>query len=81
LKQTDDYRMETWEEIALRLASRAGIATPQHDLVDVAGKPVMLSRRFDRDGGIRIPFLSAMAMMGAAAIRRSSMPLDNMATR
>ncbi len=42
-KETDDYSMETWEEIALRLAGKAGIATPQHELVEVAGKSVMLS--------------------------------------
>ncbi len=48
--------METWEAIALRLAGQAGIATLQHELIDVAGKPVMLSRRFDRDGSIHIPF-------------------------
>ena len=64
-KETDEYSVETWEEIALRLAVRVGIATPQHQLIDVAGKAVMLSRRFDRKGAIRIPFLSAMAMMGA----------------
>lgn len=66
--------METWEEIALRLAGQAGIATPQHELIDVAGKAVMLSRRFDRDGAIRIPFLSAMAMMGAKDGERGSYP-------
>jgi serine/threonine-protein kinase HipA len=64
-KETDDYSMETWEEIALRLAGQAGIVTPQHELVQVGGKAVMLSRRFDRHGALRIPFLSAMAMMGA----------------
>jgi serine/threonine-protein kinase HipA len=57
--------METWEGIALRLAGQAGIVTPQHELVQVAGKAVMLSRRFDRHAAIRIPFLSALAMMGA----------------
>jgi len=73
-KETDDYCMETWEEIALRLAGQAGIATPTHDLIDVAGKKVMLSRRFDRQGAIRIPFLSAMAMMGARDAERGSYP-------
>src|SRR5690606_18423160 len=61
-KETDEYSIETWEEIALTLAERAGIATPHHELIDVAGKPVLLSRRFDRRDAIRIPFLSAMAM-------------------
>lgn len=64
-KETDEYSMEIWEEVALRLADQAGIATPHHELIEVAGKAVMLSRRFDRSGAIRIPFLSAMAMMGA----------------
>lgn len=66
--------METWEEIALRLARQAGIATPDHELIDVAGKAVMLSRRFDREGAIRLPFLSAMAMMGAKDGERGSYP-------
>ncbi len=73
-KETDDYSLETWEEIALRLADQAGIATPRHDLVDVVGKAVMLSRRFDREGTTRIPFLSAMAMMGARDGERGSYP-------
>ncbi|MEW7980851.1 MAG: HipA domain-containing protein [Candidatus Sedimenticola endophacoides] len=55
-KESDDYSIETWEEIALRLAERAGIKTPVHELLQVAGKPVLLSRRFDRDNGWRIPF-------------------------
>lgn len=73
-KETDDYSIETWEEIALRLAGKAGIPTPQHELIRVAGKPVMLSRRFDRDGKIRIPFLSAMAMIGARDGEHGSYP-------
>ena len=64
-KETDDYSMETREEIALRLASHAGIATPRHDLVYTAGNKVMLPRRFDRQGAIRIPFLSAIALVFA----------------
>ena len=73
-KETDDYSMETWEEIALRLAERAGIATPIHELLQVGGKAVLLSRRFDRDGAIRIPFLSAMAMTGSKDGEHGSYP-------
>jgi len=73
-KETDDYSIETWEEIALRLAGRAGIATPRHELLQVAGKAVLLSRRFDRDGSRRIPFLSAMAMTGSKDGDRGSYP-------
>jgi len=73
-KETDDYSMETWEEIALRLADRAGIVTPRHELLRVAGKAVLLSRRFDRVGRMRIPFLSAMAMTGSKDGERGSYP-------
>jgi serine/threonine-protein kinase HipA len=73
-KETDDYSMETWEEIALRLAERAGIATPSHELLQIAGKAVLLSRRFDRTGATRIPFLSAMAMTGSKDGERGSYP-------
>lgn len=73
-KESDDYSIETWEEIALRLAKRAGIKTPVHELLQVAGKPVLLSRRFDRDNGWRIPFLSAMSMTGSRDGERGSYP-------
>ena len=73
-KETDDYSIETWEEVALRLAERAGIATPTHSLLKIAGKAVLLSRRFDRVGSQRIPFLSAMAMLGSRDGDRGSYP-------
>ena len=73
-KETDDYSIEVWEAVALRLAALAGIRTPDHELLQVARKPVMLSRRFDRDGEIRVPFLSALSMMGLKDGERGSYP-------
>ncbi|MGF6720853.1 serine/threonine-protein kinase HipA [Paraburkholderia sp. GAS41] len=73
-KETDEYSIEAWEEVALRLAERAGISTPDHELLQVANKPVLLSRRFDRAGSIRIPFLSAMSMTGSRDGQRGSYP-------
>jgi serine/threonine-protein kinase HipA len=73
-KESDEYSIETWEEIALRLAKRAGIATPHHELLQVAGRAVLLSRRFDRADGRRIPFLSAMALLGAKDGQTGSYP-------
>ena len=73
-KETDDYSIELWEEVALRLAERAGIRTPRHDLVKVADKSILLSRRFDRDGETRIPFLSALSMLGLRDGERGSYP-------
>jgi len=64
-KEHDGYSIETWEEVALRLAEKSGIRTPVHELVSVAGKAVLLSRRFDRHDGGRIPFMSAMSMTGS----------------
>lgn len=40
----------------------------------MAGKTVLLSRRFDRADAIRLPFLSAMAMLGARDGERGSYP-------
>lgn len=73
-KDSDEYSMETWEEIALRLADRAGIVTARHELLRVAGKSVLLSRRFDRADRRRIPFLSAMALLGAKDGQTGSYP-------
>ncbi|RYZ14307.1 MAG: type II toxin-antitoxin system HipA family toxin [Alphaproteobacteria bacterium] len=73
-KETDEYSVELWEAIALTLARRAGIETPEFDLVRVMQKPVMLSRRFDRTPETRVPFLSALSMMGLVDGQRASYP-------
>ncbi len=73
-KENDDYSIETWEEIALRLASLSGIETPTHELVKVAGRAIMLSKRFDRSGIYRAPFLSAMAMTASRDGQTGSYP-------
>lgn len=61
----DDIDAVRWEAVALALAARAGIPVPAWRIEDVAGRPVLLLRRFDREGAIRVPFLSAMSMLGA----------------
>jgi serine/threonine-protein kinase HipA len=64
--QSDDaYPVMQWEAVALDLARRAGIEVPTWRLEQVADRSVLLLQRFDRNGGIRIPFLSAMSMLGA----------------
>ena len=73
-KEVDDYRFELWEAVSLQLAARAGIATPKNELLSVAGKSVLLSHRFDRVGETRVPFLSAMAMMGMKDGEHGSYP-------
>lgn len=61
----DEITTVVWERVAFALAEKAGIVVPSVRLEEVAGKPVLLLRRFDREGARRIPFLSAMSMLGA----------------
>lgn len=62
----DSYPVMQWEAVALDLARRAGIEVPTWRLEQVVDRTALLLRRFDRDGNVRIPFLSAMSMLGAA---------------
>jgi len=73
-KETDEYSIETWEHIALTLAAKAGIHCPPHDLVTAAGRAILISWRFDREGDTRIPFLSAMSLLQLKDGDRSSYP-------
>ena len=73
-KESDDYSLETWEHIGLTLAAAAGITVARHDHIRVYDRPALLSWRFDRDGDVRIPFLSAMALLEMKDGDRSSYP-------
>jgi serine/threonine-protein kinase HipA len=57
--QSDIIDIERWEALALTLAGRAGIPVPEWRIETVAGKTVLLLRRFDRIDACRVPFLSA----------------------
>jgi len=61
----DEITVVVWERLAFALAEKAGIVVPSVRLEEVAQIPVLLLRRFDREGARRIPFLSAMSMLGA----------------
>lgn len=65
-KKDDDYPAVEWEFIALQLAKKAGLNVPEFRLENIAGRAVLILRRFDREGARRIPFLSAMSMIGAS---------------
>lgn len=64
-RRDDEINAVLWESVALALAAKAGIDVPVAVVEDVAGKPVLIVTRFDRNGARRIPFLSAMSMLGA----------------
>src|SRR5262249_23928957 len=63
--KNDEYRVELWEAVALTLAGRAGIPVPLWRLEFLSDKPVVLLQRFDRQGNVRVPFVSAMSILGA----------------
>ncbi len=64
-KKDDEFNVVVWEAVTLTLAKKAKIKVPLYRLETICEKPVLITRRFDRDGGNRIPFLSAMSMLGA----------------
>lgn len=62
----DEINQSAWETLALRLAASAGITASQGRLETIANRSVLLLNRFDRRGSRRIPFLSAMSLLGAS---------------
>jgi serine/threonine-protein kinase HipA len=75
-RNEDDYRVVAWEAVALQLARDAGLRTTESRLDRVVDNDVLLVTRFDRqvtDHGVRrIPYLSAMSMLGAVDGERRS---------
>ncbi|MDA0841512.1 MAG: type II toxin-antitoxin system HipA family toxin [Planctomycetota bacterium] len=63
-QKDDDYDTVAWEAVALNLAEKAGISVTERRLEKIAGKSVLILKRFDREGDMRIPFLSAMSAIG-----------------
>jgi serine/threonine-protein kinase HipA len=63
--KTDETNMVLWEALALCLAGKAGIEVPSWKVEKVSRNSVLLAERFDRAKNRRIPFLSAMSMLGA----------------
>lgn len=72
-KQEDERDIPLWEYVTYQLAHKAGLKAPEVQLHHIAGKNVLLVRRFDRTCGLqegqqvtgRIPFLSAMSLLQA----------------
>jgi serine/threonine-protein kinase HipA len=63
--KTDETNVVLWEALALRLAGKAGINAPSWSVEKISRKSVLVLERFDRLQKRRIPFLSAMSMLGA----------------
>jgi serine/threonine-protein kinase HipA len=63
-KADDDRSIPHGEVLAMTLASMAGLNVAPARLENVAGRPVSIITRFDRNGELRVPFVSAMTMLG-----------------
>ncbi len=59
----DDWDVMAWEKTALDLAERAGIEAPRRRIAKVDGSTVLLLERFDRAGGHRVGYMSALTMV------------------
>lgn len=63
--RSDSWDVIRWEAVALDLAEACELRTPTRQLVQVGNAPVLVLERFDRDGEVRIPYLSARSLIGA----------------
>ncbi len=63
-KPDDDRSIPHGEVLAMTLARKAGLSVADAQLVNVTDRPVALISRFDRLNDQRIPFLSAMSLLG-----------------
>lgn len=61
----DDWDVIRWETAALTLARNAGIAVSPFKLHLIAGRPVLIVQRFDRNEAERIGYVSAMTLLEA----------------
>ncbi len=64
-RNDDEISTVLWEAVALNLAAKSGIEVASGRVEKIGKKPVLILQRFDRKGAQRIPFLSAMSMLGA----------------
>ena len=65
----DEWDVMSWEKTALDIVSAAGVSAPSSRLVRLGAETVLVIERFDRVGsrleGARIPYLSAMSLLGS----------------
>ena len=65
-ESSDTWNVMAWEKVALDLARDAEIAVPDSHLLRVGDRNVLVVDRFDRRGGARVGYASAMTMLEAS---------------
>lgn len=61
----DEWDVTVWEAVTLSLARDAGINAASSELEEIAGRPAHIVDRFDRRGGLRVGYASAMTLLEA----------------
>jgi serine/threonine-protein kinase HipA len=62
----DQRAVTKGEVLALRIAKDAGVRAAEASLVESEGLPVAIISRFDREGQLRIPYVSAATLLGVS---------------
>jgi serine/threonine-protein kinase HipA len=65
-ENSDTWNVMAWEKVALDLARDAEIVVPDSRLLRVGDRNVLVVDRFDRRGGARVGYASAMTMLEAS---------------
>jgi len=70
-RRKDEFDVSAWEAVAAELSSRAGIETPPWCRVVVGqDQSVFVTRRFDRDSDLRVPYWSFRTLFGLGTEER-----------
>ncbi len=64
-ESSDTWNVMAWEKVALDLARDAQITVPDSQLLRLGERNVLVVDRFDRRGGARVGYASAMTMLEA----------------
>ncbi len=59
----DRHDVPLWEKATLRVSREVGIDVPESKLLPVCGRNVLVVRRFDRQGGRRVPYQSVRTLL------------------
>ena len=60
----DEWDVMAWEWVSLCVAEDAGMCVPENRLLNIEGQNVLLVKRFDREAGKRVGYISAMTLLG-----------------
>ena len=59
----DRFSRAVWEKTALDLTEAMGVTVPERRIIHLGERPVLLVRRFDREGLQRVPYISARTLV------------------